>query len=332
MLTSAGLAHAARADEEGFEAQLTKPVKQSDLLNAILRALASDAAAGRAGARGGPAPRRESDGPLHVLVAEDNATNQKLVGALLDQRGCLVTMVANGREAVEKAREQRFDLILMDVQMPEMGGLEAAAAIRRDEAAAGTHTPIVALTAHAMAGDRERCLAAGMDAYLAKPLRPDELLAMIDGFFPAAAAESAARTDVARSYVGRSDAARASKVRNPAVPPGRPVDAATLLASFGGNGKLLAEVIDVFLEDAPRQLAALKGAVAGGDAAALAASAHAMKGAIGLFSSGAAYEGAMRLLHAARAGDLSGANLVAGDVEREAQVLIDELARLRRAL
>ena len=120
-----------------------------------------------------------------MLVAEDNATNQKLVLALLKQRGHEVVVVGNGRQAVEKSAAQPFDVILMDVQMPEMGGLEATAAIRARERDAGGHVPIIALTAHAMAGDRERCLAAGMDAYVSKPLRPQELFPAIDHFLRA---------------------------------------------------------------------------------------------------------------------------------------------------
>jgi len=122
---------------------------------------------------------------LNILVAEDNLTNQKLVTFLLEQERHRVTMVSNGADAVVKSADGPFDLILMDVQMPEMDGFEATAAIRRRERATGSHIPIVAMTAHAMAGDRERCLAEGMDAYLSKPLRPDDLLATIDGLLTA---------------------------------------------------------------------------------------------------------------------------------------------------
>ena len=152
--------------------------------------------------------------------------------------------MATGREAVAKAGEGPFDVILMDVQMPEMDGFEATAAIRRREGATGVHTPIVAMTAHAMAGDRERCLAAGMDAYVSKPLRLDELLSTIDGFFIGESRdESATPTSPPRDH------ARASSV-----------DAEALLEDFGQNRTLLAEVITVFLSEAPRQLAALRAA------------------------------------------------------------------------
>jgi two-component system, sensor histidine kinase and response regulator len=114
---------------------------------------------------------------LHVLLAEDNLTNQKLAGRLLEKRGHRVVLAGNGREALKLFEDGAFDLILMDVQMPEMDGLEAVAAIRHMEESQESRrrTPVIALTAHAMKGDRERCMAAGMDGYLTKPLRPAEL-------------------------------------------------------------------------------------------------------------------------------------------------------------
>ena len=112
---------------------------------------------------------------LRVLVAEDNAVNQKLIVRLLEKRGHRVTVAGNGREAVDAAARASFDLVLMDMQMPEMDGFEATAMIRVGERRSGAHLPIVALTAHAMKGDREKCLAAGMDDYLSKPIQPGEL-------------------------------------------------------------------------------------------------------------------------------------------------------------
>jgi CheY-like chemotaxis protein len=122
----------------------------------------------------------EAQSPLHILVAEDNPVNRQLVMALLQKRGHSIVTVVNGREAIAALANGGFDLVLMDLQMPEMGGLEAAAAIRKSEAITGTHVPIIALTAHAMKGDREICLAAGMDGYLTKPINPKELFALID--------------------------------------------------------------------------------------------------------------------------------------------------------
>ena len=122
---------------------------------------------------------REERSHLQILLAEDNAVNQVLAVRLLERRGYLVTVVGNGRAAVEALSKQTFDAILMDVQMPEMNGFEATAAIRENERRSGKHIPILAMTAHALKGDQERCLAAGMDGYIAKPIRPDELFLAI---------------------------------------------------------------------------------------------------------------------------------------------------------
>jgi CheY-like chemotaxis protein len=120
---------------------------------------------------------------LRVLLAEDNVVNQKLASRLLEKRGHTVVTVGSGREAVRALQTERFDLVLMDVQMPDIDGLEATAAIRAQEHALDAHTPIIAMTAHAMAGDRERCLAAGMDGYVSKPIQAKELFAAIEAVF-----------------------------------------------------------------------------------------------------------------------------------------------------
>jgi CheY-like chemotaxis protein len=246
-----------------------------------------------------------------VLVAEDNATNQTLVEALLTQRGCTVVLVPDGQQAVEKASAERFDVILMDVQMPVMNGLEATHAIRRQEAGTGRRTPIVALTAHAMAGDREQCLAAGMDAYVVKPLREADLFAAIDALSDGAAG---------------AGAPGAAPLRQPGA-----IDADALLASFGGNRALLGRVIGVFLTDSQLLLARLRAARQAGDTDDLAKAAHALKGSVGLFSQGLAYERTRRLEHLARNGSPD-ADLDAALADAAAAVngLVRELETVRR--
>jgi len=177
MLSSAAqLGDAARCREVGIECYLTKPVKQSDLLRAIRKTLGSVPATARRPARA----LQRSPRPRHILLAEDNVVNQRLAVRLLERWGHTVVVAPDGRKALDALAGGSFDLVLMDAQMPEMSGFEATAAIRERERATGGHIWIVAMTAHAMAGDRERCLRAGMDGYVAKPLRPQVLFDAIE--------------------------------------------------------------------------------------------------------------------------------------------------------
>ncbi|HXY24931.1 MAG TPA: PAS domain S-box protein [Candidatus Acidoferrum sp.] len=178
MLTSAGhRGDALRCQELDVAAYLLKPIRQSELREAIVRVLGAPQQTGaiplitRYSLQGAMEARTS----LRILLAEDNLVNQRLTTRLLEKRGHHVVVAANGREALEALARETFDLVLMDMQMPEMDGFEATAAIRQKEKTDGRHLPIVALTAHAMKGDREKCLAAGMDGYLTKPLRPQEL-------------------------------------------------------------------------------------------------------------------------------------------------------------
>jgi two-component system, sensor histidine kinase and response regulator len=178
MLTSAGhRGDAARCLELGVAAYLLKPIRQSELREAIARVLGAREQDGALPliTRFSVQDARDPSAFLRVLLAEDNAVNQRLAVRLLEKRGHRVTVAGNGREALEALEKESFDLVFMDVQMPEMDGLEATAAIREKEKTSGGHQPIIALTAHAMKGDREKCLAGGMDGYLAKPIRPQEL-------------------------------------------------------------------------------------------------------------------------------------------------------------
>jgi two-component system sensor histidine kinase/response regulator len=190
MLSSADhTSDAARCRQLGVARYLVKPIKQSDLLDSILSVLpeplpppSPPAPAGAA-----PAPAPPPARPLRVLLAEDHPVNQRLALRLLQKAGHGVVVANNGVEALAALGRESFDVVLMDVQMPEMGGLEATAAIRAAEAGTGRHQVIVAMTAHAMKGDRERCLAAGMDGYVAKPIQSRELWAEIEAVLTSAA-------------------------------------------------------------------------------------------------------------------------------------------------
>jgi len=180
MLTSADqLGDATRCRKLGISAYFVKPVRQSELLNMMCKSLQGASKERAIIPRTQDAPRGAESLP-RVLVAEDNPVNQTLARRLLEKRGFDVSVAQDGRAALAALHEQRFDLLFMDVQMPDMDGLEATAAIRRQEELTGDHVPIVAMTAHALKGDQERCLAAGMDAYVSKPIRQDELYAVIE--------------------------------------------------------------------------------------------------------------------------------------------------------
>jgi CheY-like chemotaxis protein len=181
MLTSDDRAgDATRCRELGVTSYLIKPIAHADLLASMVAAMAG-MPRDRGDRRAEPLPAGSQSGAMRVLVAEDNPVNQKLAEALLRREGQTVTIVGDGAAAVAEAARETFDLILMDVQMPGMNGLDATAAIRLDDRARGRHTRIVAMTAHAMLGDRERCLDAGMDGYLSKPIRPEELRRVLAG-------------------------------------------------------------------------------------------------------------------------------------------------------
>jgi len=185
MLTSAGhRGDAARCQELGVAAYLLKPIRQSELREAIARVLGAHVQNGAIPliTRYSLHDGRNPAAALHVLLAEDNAVNQRLAVRLLEKRGHRVTVVGNGAEAIAVMHNQDFDLVLMDVQMPEMDGLEATAVIRGREKITRKHQPIIALTAHAMKGDREKCIAGGMDGYLTKPIRPQELDDVLEDF------------------------------------------------------------------------------------------------------------------------------------------------------
>jgi CheY-like chemotaxis protein/HPt (histidine-containing phosphotransfer) domain-containing protein len=305
LLSSDPLSVAAECRGLGIASSLTKPLKQSDLLEAILAALGMPPAAAE---KPPPAPP-PVDGAgrrLRVLLAEDNPVNQKLATHLLATRGHEVVLAVNGKEAMEKSRSAiPFDVVLMDVQMPEMDGFEATAAIREREKGTGRHIPIIALTAHALKGDRERCLAAGMDGYLAKPLRGEDLFAALREVVPPP------------PDPGGSPAAEAK--------PEEVMDRAAALAGVGGSEKLLREIAELFLDDCPRLLGEVQTALAEGDAARLRRAAHSLRGVAAHFGAAAAAAAARRL-------EALGETDEPGVREEACRALEHEIQRLKPAL
>jgi CheY-like chemotaxis protein len=185
ILTSGGQrGDAARCQKLGVAAYLSKPFDRLELRQVLRYVLASDPLSPEAKTLVTRHTLQEQRQSLSFLVAEDNAVNQRLIARLLEKRGHSVVLAQNGREALQALKREHFDIILMDVQMPEMDGFEATKLIREEEKDSGTHLPIIALTAHAMQGDEERCLACGMDGYVTKPIKLGELFSVIDKVVP----------------------------------------------------------------------------------------------------------------------------------------------------
>lgn len=181
MLTSLGLrGDASRCLKLGISAYLVKPIKQNELLDSLRLALGTSMTKKERGPLITQHSLREPAHGLHILLAEDNLINQKIAVRILENRGQTVTVSEDGEQVLAALDKESFDLILMDVQMPKLDGFQATTAIRDKEKKTGAHIPIIAMTAHAMKGDRERCLESGMDDYIAKPLKPNEILATID--------------------------------------------------------------------------------------------------------------------------------------------------------
>jgi CheY-like chemotaxis protein len=302
MLTSSGETHnALRCREFGISSYLVKPVRQAALCEAILATLGRTTKVSVAVTIAQPSTR-----PLKILLAEDNIVNQRVAIGVLEKAGHTVTLAENGRIAVDLFEKTPFDLILMDMQMPEMGGAEAITAIRAIEAGTGGNIPIVSLTAHALKGDRERCLATGADGYVAKPISPAALFAEIERV----------------------------TTRGPAVAAAVPsVDVAeTLLARVGGSHEMLHEIIGLFLEDAPKLVESIREALVAGDAVAVYRAAHTLKGSVGNFDALLAVALAQRLEARAREGDLDAAKGVFTSLEAEMQSLQLTLIGTREAL
>jgi CheY-like chemotaxis protein/HPt (histidine-containing phosphotransfer) domain-containing protein len=296
MLSSADLAgDAARCREVGITRHLLKPMTQAELWEAIVTVLGRAAHPHTAP----PTPALPvvpgAQRPLRILLAEDNRVNQQVARRILEKHGHTVVVVSDGQAALAALAQAPCDLVLMDIQMPVLDGLTATATIRAQEQ--GTHLPIIAMTAHAMRGDRERCLAAGMDGYVTKPLKAADLVAAIAQVLPAA-----------------------PLTQPPASPP--PVDVSAALRNVEGDQALLADLFEAFQQDYPKQLAELQDAMGMHDAARMARVAHSVKGAVGYFGTPRAAALAAQLETLGRQAEWEGAlSLV--------QALEQELARIR---
>ena len=247
--------------------------------------------------------------PLRILIDEDNLVNQRLAAKILEKRGHSVAVAGNGKEALANFASETFDLILMDVQMPALDGFEAAAAIRECEKSTNSHIPIVAMTAHAMKGDRERCLEAGMDDYVSKPIQTQEFLDVIENL--ALAPTSGAKDGSSMEQTNGG------------------FDVKATLTRVQGDIDLLYEVADLFREDSPGMMSEIRESIAGRNSKALEHSAHALKGSVGNFGAKLAYDAALSLEIMGREGDTARAEEVFKQLETEITGLNQALATLK---
>jgi CheY-like chemotaxis protein/HPt (histidine-containing phosphotransfer) domain-containing protein len=312
MLTSAGHRQdAERCRELGIISYLLKPIRKWELLAAIEKALG----------KGGPSPQPNTtawrkpvspvDG-LYILVAEDNHVNQTVAVRILGKMGHSAVVANNGQEVLSLLAQQSFDLVLMDIQMPEMDGLTATKKIREGELQSHSHMPIIAMTAHAMKGDRERCLEGGMDGYVSKPIVGKEL------------EEAIASAVKSRSDTG--DRVTNEIPKGNAPPNGTPVwDAGQVLKRLGGDEKLFYEVVQIFLEETPKNLDGLRQAISRGDAETIEKTAHSPKGELGYLGIPGVSQKVRELEKMGRRHDLQHAAGVFAAIETEISAVLNSM-------
>ncbi len=286
ILSSApGSVEATRLKELGIDRSLIKPLRRATLLEAIRHGLKLPAASEKT-----PAPNAEMEKArgLRLLLVEDNRVNQKLALRLLEKMGHQVTLAINGVEALTLLKQNPFDLVLMDIQMPVMGGVEATQEIRDAERQSGTHIPIIAMTAHAMAGDAEKYLSIGMDGYVSKPVRTGFLRAEIDRLARPVRAENPRPTQKGEKYMSSTL-----------------IDFAELLARVENDRELMRDLLLIFKEEFPHHFQALRLAVDSSDSEKVAAEAHTLKGMLSNLAAGSAAASAARLEQLGRGRDVS---------------------------
>jgi CheY-like chemotaxis protein/HPt (histidine-containing phosphotransfer) domain-containing protein len=307
MLTSGeSFGDVARCRENKIDSYLIKPVRPSELLDRIRAAMGAQPSR--------PAHLNRLDGcdaeedirSLRVLLAEDNPVNQKLALRLLEKRRHTVFLAGDGREALALLEKESFDLILMDLQMPNLDGLEATAQIRIQEQGTGRHVPIVAMTAHAMVGDKERCLAGGMDGYVSKPVQPSELYQVI------------------KNVVDKSRRKKSN------VSDETTIDLDFALTRVDGDIQLLREIASLFSDECGKLMSQIESSLNASDGKALSAAAHTMKGMLGNFGAKSAVDAAFSLEQSARNGDLARALTAYTDLRREVERAKPCIERLGR--
>jgi two-component system, sensor histidine kinase and response regulator len=294
------------AEQLQIARKLSKPIRRAELHEAIASVLGRNL-------RRSDSEEREMQSAarnLRLLLVEDNSVNQKLATRLLEKMGHEVQLAVNGREAVDLAAATQFDLILMDLQMPVMGGLEATQQIREQEARTGRHTPILAMTAHAMKGDKERCFEAGMDGYVSKPIRTDFLKQEIARLTAKGQGEPAMSETQPESRSNGQEGA---------------VSLPELLARVENDWDLLRELAGIFREEFPRYMASLRRAIQDGNFDQARESAHALKGMLANLAAGRAAEAASEMEDLAKSGQQAALAGSLTQFEAETKGLLAEL-------
>ncbi len=310
MMTFPLLRSIADASDLKIAGSITKPIRPRNLRETILRALGFDKdAVPSSGPAETAAPKLQQ--ALKILVAEDTPFNQKFIIRLLERWGHKVVLAEDGKMVLEMLPQQSFDLVLMDVEMPEMDGYEATRAIRKAEAGTDTHIPIVAMTAYAFKGDRERCLQSGMDDYLSKPISSARLYDIIDRISGVDTAPGQPAETTGESFESSSGAGQ--------------FDKQMLREAFHHDWEFFGEIVELYTTDYPRLLEGLHDALQLGDAAAFRRAAHALKGMVNLFQAVAATQMALALENRGQNNELEGA-------EPEVKALSAELAAMAKTL
>jgi two-component system, sensor histidine kinase and response regulator len=294
------------------DVHLKKPILQSDLLDAILRLMDGPAPLTIQPVPESPPFQRAAE-PLRVLVAEDNPVNQQIAVRLLEKRGHLPVVRGSGREALATLEAEPFDVVLMDLQMPDMDGIEVTRAVRKREQRGGRRLPIIAMTAHTMKGDRERCLAAGMDAFVPKPVNPAELFQALESFTssePEPAAPAAQEQSTGDTVV----------------------DYPEVMARFGGDAEFLTSSLDLFRGRYHEMLAEARQSLAERDFTRLERAAHSMKGSVGNFGAKAAMQAARNLERIAKDKDAGRCEECCASLEREIEKFLKALTEFARGL
>ena len=302
---------ASRCAKLGITAYMMKPVKKSDLMDTIARSFGELEQDDRQSSEDEYSSANETQPSLKVLLVEDNMINQRLACRLLEKHGHEITLADNGLEALEELEKngyEYFDAVLMDVQMPEMDGLEATRTIRKREKDTKTHIPIIAMTAHAMKGDKKRCLNAGMDDYISKPVDARQLnkaLLSLSTHPPHTESHEEQEEELLQ--------------------PEEAVDLSAILNNIDGDREFLNEIVSAFLEQSSELMTDIKTAVAENDNEALEFTAHTLKGAVANFGAEIVKETAFKLEQMGRNNDLSQAEAVYQNLE-------EEMDRVRTAL